>query len=253
MVRVPEETGSLNGNATLLRALGLSQCSQLTHSVYKGYSQDYGWVSLKIAQTSLAKTQLDREVTFLSAHESHYWPQYLASGNGATYDWLMLSYEEGTALSAHDIALPKMNSLIESLQNALSHLHSFDYIHGDVKPANILITNDGSIKFIDFGSVLPIGVTYSSLSSSSISPRFSAPNPHFRQGHTHPKDDFFSLAVIVQSLYGCHPFQLQSIVSYCQQTRDYEPDTKALPTRYQMLVLQSIARTKQLLAQPLVQ
>jgi|GEM_PF-1087360 len=253
MARAPEEIDSLSGNATLLRALGLSQCSQLSHSVYKGYSQTYGWVSLKIAQTSLAKAQLANEVTFLNAHESQYWPQYVASGNDATYDWLMLSYEEGATLRAQDIELPEMNSLLESLQNALNYLHAFDYIHGDVKPANILITNNGSIKFIDFGSVLPIGVTYSSLASSSISPRFSAPNPHFRQGRTHPKDDFFSLAVVVQSLYDCHPFQLQSIVSYCQQPRDHEPDTKALPTRYQMLVLQSIARAKQLLAQPLVQ
>lgn len=253
MARAPEETDSLSGNATLLRALGLSQCSQLSHSVYKGYSQTYGWVNLKVAQTPVAKAQLANEATFLQSHQSGYWPRYLASGNNANYNWLMLSFEEGTVLSAPDLELPQINSLLKSLQNTLGRLHALNYIHGDIKPANILITSDDTVKLIDFGSVLPVGVNYSSLASSSISPRFSAPNPHFRQGRTHPKDDFFSLAVVVQSLYDCHPFQLQSIVSYCQQPRDHEPDTKALPTRYQMLVLQSIARAKQLLAQSLVQ
>ncbi|TFH90631.1 protein kinase domain-containing protein [Vibrio ouci] len=248
MARIAKEIDSADRYAPLFRALGLSQCSNLSHCVYKGYSQSYGWVSLKVAETPLARAQLANEVRFLSEHQSPYWPTYLASGNDASYDWLLLSFEEGAVLSTSGLELPEINSLLESLQNALNHLHSFGYIHGDIKPANILITQDRSIRLVDFGSVLPIGVNYASFPHSSISPRFSAPNPHLRQGRTHAKDDFFSIAVSVQSLYQCHPFQMQSIIFFCQQTS--EPDTSALPARYQMLILQSITRAQRLLAKP---
>ncbi|WP_394125412.1 protein kinase [Vibrio hepatarius] len=251
MARITEEIDPTDGYELLFRALGLSQCSSLSQSVYKGHSQSHGWVCLKIAETSLAKAQLTSEIRFLSEHQSPYWPTYLASGNDASYDWLLLSFEEGVVLSTSGLELPEINSLLESLQNALNHLHSFGYIHGDIKPANILITHDRSIRLIDFGSVLPIGVNYTSFPHSSISPRFSAPNPHFRQGCTHAKDDFFSIAVSAQSLYQCHPFQMQSIISFCQQTS--EPDTSALPARYQMLILQSITRAQRLLAKPPIQ
>lgn len=246
MARITEEIDPLKGDEPLFRALGLSQCSNLSHSVYKGYSEIHGWVSLKVAQTPVAKAQLANEVTFLKSHQSGYWPRYLASGDNATYNWLMLSFEEGTVLSAPGLELPQIHSLIKSLQNALCRLHALNYIHGDIKPANILITSDGTVKLIDFGSVLPIGANYSSLASSSISPRFSAPNPHFRQGRTHPRDDFFSLAVVVQSLYDCHPFQLRSVVSFSRH--NYDPAMSALPSRYQLLILHSIARTQRLLA-----
>ncbi|EEX92258.1 hypothetical protein VIOR3934_03814 [Vibrio orientalis CIP 102891 = ATCC 33934] len=251
MARVAEEIEPLERYKPLFRALRLSQCSSLSRSVYKAYSQTHGWVSLKVAETALAKAQLTNEVRFLSTHQSRYWPRYLSSGSVADFEWLLLSFEDGVVLSSSRLKLPRLNSLIESLQNALRHLHSLNFIHGDIKPANILITSDDTVKLIDFGSVLPIGICYPSLTYSSISPRFSAPNPHFRLGHTHPKDDFFSIAVSVQSLYDRHPFQLQSITSFCQQKQT--PDIGALPSRYQMLLLQSITRTQQLLTKSPIQ
>ena len=34
---------------------------------------------------------------------------------------------------------------------ALSHAHSFDVVHRDIKPQNILLTEDGTVKVTDFG------------------------------------------------------------------------------------------------------
>ena len=34
---------------------------------------------------------------------------------------------------------------------ALSHAHSFDVVHRDIKPQNILLTEDGTVKVNDFG------------------------------------------------------------------------------------------------------
>jgi len=39
---------------------------------------------------------------------------------------------------------------------ALAHFHSFDLVHRDVKPENIIIRLDGHIKLIDFGTCLKL-------------------------------------------------------------------------------------------------
>ncbi len=44
-----------------------------------------------------------------------------------------------------------------ALARALSHVHGRGVIHCDVKPANILIRNDGQVKLADFGIATPIG------------------------------------------------------------------------------------------------
>ena len=39
----------------------------------------------------------------------------------------------------------------------LSHIHSFDIVHLDIKPANLLIFEDGTIKICDFGLAIKLG------------------------------------------------------------------------------------------------
>ncbi len=51
----------------------------------------------------------------------------------------------------HSLSLKRSLDIILQVAYALLHLHTHGVVHRDVKPENILITEDGQVKVIDFG------------------------------------------------------------------------------------------------------
>ncbi len=47
--------------------------------------------------------------------------------------------------------------LLEQIAGALGHLHAKNLVHLDIKPQNLIVTPDGTVKLIDFGLAQPTG------------------------------------------------------------------------------------------------
>ncbi|MEM9256846.1 MAG: serine/threonine-protein kinase [Pseudomonadota bacterium] len=90
---------------------------------------------------------------------------------------------------------------------ALAATHHAGVVHGDVKPANILITDRGGARLTDFGiagamAKLPVGGRPGAL--SAVSPE------HYRGRPLDERSDLFSLGLVVyRMLCGEHPFAKQ--------------------------------------------
>jgi serine/threonine-protein kinase len=55
--------------------------------------------------------------------------------------------DEATSIAA----LPRARQLIVEICEGLEYLHSSGWVHGDLKPSNILLMPDGSVRLADFG------------------------------------------------------------------------------------------------------
>ncbi|KLN65808.1 hypothetical protein ZX61_07185 [Vibrio sp. VPAP30] len=227
-----------------MRALGVSYCSHIGNQVYLVDSPLYGKVALKFALSKLAKSQLHNEANFLGNYASSYWPSFIDADSHNQTSWLMYGFVEGQ--SQADCKAQSNSALISKLETGLRTIHETGFIHGDIKPANILTSPNGEPVFVDLGSVLPIGRRYSEQAHSSVTPSFACVSALKRHGLIRIQDDYTSLALTLQAMSGKHPYHGQSIAEFVATEK--LPKLGALPSRYQMLLDQQLRIAKQLAA-----
>ncbi|KAL9654808.1 hypothetical protein ABK040_008601 [Willaertia magna] len=106
--------------------------------------------------------------------------------------------------------------IAKQLVRALHYLHSNRIIHRDMKPQNILIGSDGSIKLCDFGFARVMSCNTMVLTSIKGTPLYMAPELVQEQPYNHTAD-LWSLGVILYELVvGKPPFFTNNFFSLIQ-------------------------------------
>ncbi|PWA16667.1 hypothetical protein CCH79_00017483, partial [Gambusia affinis] len=91
------------------------------------------------------------------------------------------------------------------LLSALKHLHSHGFVHLDLKPANVLITDSGRLKLGDFGLLLEVNQTGAGSKNRKTKEDFQEGDPRYMapellRGEYGPAADVFSLGVSILEL-----------------------------------------------------
>jgi serine/threonine protein kinase len=99
--------------------------------------------------------------------------------------------------------------IIGACCGALEHAHSLGILHGDLKPTNVLVGDNGAVKLIDFGAAPGPGghVAAASDPALAVTPLYAS--PQILAGNTADcRDDVYSLACLSYSILsgGLHPF-----------------------------------------------
>lgn len=77
--------------------------------------------------------------------------------------YTVTDYVEGQSLRQwmHDHPKPELEAvraILEQVVRGMTHLHRREMLHQDIRPENILIDSEGTVKLIDFGSTYVSGV-----------------------------------------------------------------------------------------------
>ena len=104
----------------------------------------------------------------------------------------------------------------DAIASALDYAHKQGIIHRDVKPANVMIANDGRVVLGDFG--LALNLSDKSQGEVFGSPHYISPEQARRSSDAVPQSDLYSLGVILyEILTGVTPFNDPSPASLALQ------------------------------------
>ncbi|MEV0666457.1 serine/threonine-protein kinase [Actinomadura luteofluorescens] len=110
------------------------------------------------------------------------------------------------------LPVPRAARIGLALLDALDGAHSAGILHRDVKPANVLIADDGRVVLTDFGIAAVSNATaYTRTGGFVGTPVFMAPE-RFRSGTAGPASDLWSLgATLYMAVEGHPPFQADEL------------------------------------------
>ena len=119
--------------------------------------------------------------------------------------FLVMDYIEGEALDKmleRSGAIPQEQAVAWTRQlcGALGYLHSRErpVIHRDIKPGNVMVTPEGNVKLIDFGTA---GEYQEQAGAAGMGTRgYAAPEQLERAGRTDARTDIYSLGVTLRQL-----------------------------------------------------
>ena len=147
------------------------------------------------------------------------------------------------------VVLPpeRIADIVAQVAEGLAYAHRHQVVHRDVKPANIMVLDNGTVKITDFGiALLPTG-TRTLAGNVFGSPRYTSPEQVM--GRTvDGRSDIFSLgAVLYELLTGLPPFSgadLNSILTQVLHEPTPAPSShnRALPRAFDHIVAKALAK-----------
>jgi eukaryotic-like serine/threonine-protein kinase len=169
--------------------------------------------------------------------------------NGLTY--IVMEYVQGETLKARLVqtqtdpaSVPQVLSYIVMVARALHYVHQRGILHGDIKPANLIVTPQGTPKVMDFGvarrSQANRSASWSLAGENQVwgTPAYMAPELLVSK-EIDARADIFSLGVVAYEwLSGSKPFRGDSVEAILKavlhsrppslsELGDFDPDLSA--------------------------
>ncbi|ORB82888.1 serine/threonine protein kinase [Mycobacterium kansasii] len=139
-------------------------------------------------------------------------------------------------------------AVLRPVLGGLAAAHRAGLVHRDVKPENVLISDDGEVKIADFGLVRAVaaaGITSASVilgTAAYLSPE------QVRDGQAGPRSDVYSAGILTYELLtGRTPFSGDSALSIAYQRLDHDVPAPSsaidgVPTQFDEFVACATAR-----------
>ncbi len=136
---------------------------------------------------------------------------------------------------------------ITQIMKALSHAHDRGIIHRDIKPQNIMVLRDGSVKVTDFGIARLASAAQATLTQEALGSVHYISPEQARGSHIDTRADIYSAGVVLYEMTaGRLPYEgdtpvsvaIQHINSIPLPTRDINPD---IPEALESITMKAMA------------
>ena len=164
--------------------------------------------------------------------------------------YLVMEYLEGQPLDRildrGCIPFPRACAWAADVASALGVAHRKGVIHGDVKPANMLITNDGRVKLMDFG-MARLASLDAKATPLAGTPAYWCPEQIVGKPQD-ARSDLFSLGIVLYEMVTGHrPFDADSLQGICSRVLSSSPlppshANRSLPPAFDDLVARCLAK-----------
>ena len=173
---------------------------------------------------------------------------------GETLPYIVMEYVEGITLKEYIeqqkvLPWPEAVNFTTQILRALQHAHDKGIVHRDIKPQNIMLLKNGTIKVTDFGIArFSRGETRTMTESAIGSVHYISPE-QARGDITDDKADIYSVGVVLYEMVtGTLPFEGESAVAVAlkQLQEPPKPPTKInedLPIGLEQIILHAMEKS----------
>jgi serine/threonine protein kinase len=133
--------------------------------------------------------------------------------------YIVMEYVEGQTLKEYiqkrsPVPIEDVLTIMQQLTSAISHAHQNHIIHRDIKPQNILVDPNGTVKITDFGIAMALSATSITQTNSVLGSVHYLSPEQARGGIVNHTSDIYSLGIVMfELLTGRLPFSGESAVS----------------------------------------
>ncbi|WP_329558218.1 protein kinase [Streptomyces uncialis] len=228
-------TGERIGDYTVERRLGSGGMG----AVYLGRSPSGRAVAIKVVRPEYAadpefRARFRTEVEAARRVGGFHTAAVVDADPDAERPWMASAYIKGPTLSEavarhgpmDDRALRALGA---GLAEALKAIHACGLVHRDLKPGNIVLTDDGP-RVLDFG--IAYALEGSQLTAPGVvvgTPGFTAPEQLVTGERVHGACDVFALGAVLVAASGGSAFGVGQALALAYRVVAEEPDVSAVP------------------------
>lgn len=178
-------------------------------------------------------------------------------GNDGSDYYIVMEYVRGKTLKDKirdegPLSVATAVTIANDIASGLCNAHANNIVHCDIKPHNILMTEDGHAKIADFGIARAVTESTSTYSGNVVgSVHYFSPE-QAQGGAITPKSDIYSLGVVMYEMVTNRlPFTAENAVTIAMKHIDEEPVPpcvirEEIPMIFEAVILRTMSKNPEL-------